>query len=239
MSKLIISGFIALCLFNIVAHAETAAAASKSYKYKAETGIGIGAVIGGLIAGPPGAILGMAGGAWLGGNDQMKDETISSLNADVVKKQTDLAIMENRFSELQQQFGSELQKVAARNHTSSLEKLSHGVSLAIYFRTDSAEIDADTRPRLDKLADFLNQFPEVRLLVEGYADKRGPVDFNRELGLKRAQAVKAALIQSGIDNKRVLTHSYGESQAKALETDIDGIMFDRRVNITLTLDTQI
>jgi outer membrane protein OmpA-like peptidoglycan-associated protein len=239
MSKLIISIFIALCLFNIVAHADPESVESESFRHKPELGIGLGAVIGGLIAGPPGAILGMAGGLWMGGNDQKKDDEISGLNADIINKQTDLAIMENRFSELQQQYGNELQKVAARNHASSLEDLSRGISIAIHFRTESAEIDTDSRPRIEKLAGFLKQFTEVRLLVEGYADKRGVAEYNRELGLKRALAVETALIQSGIDSKRILTHSYGETRAKAVESDIDGTMFDRRVNITLTLDNQI
>jgi hypothetical protein len=62
MSKLIITGFIALCLFNIVAHADPVSHESETFKHKEELGIGIGAIIGGLIAGPPGAIIGMASG---------------------------------------------------------------------------------------------------------------------------------------------------------------------------------
>ncbi|MGK0296635.1 MAG: outer membrane protein OmpA-like peptidoglycan-associated protein [Gammaproteobacteria bacterium] len=239
MSKLIITGFIALCLFNIVAHADPVSHESEAFKHKEKLGIGIGAIIGGLIAGPPGAIIGMASGIWMGGNDKMKDEKISSLNIDLIEKQTNLAISENRLSDLQTQYGNELQKVSARNHTSSLEALSNGVSLAVYFRTESADIDAETQPRIQKLAEFLTQFPEIKLLIEGYADRRGTTHFNRQLGLMRTRAVETALIQAGIEENRILTHSYGESQAKAVETDIDGILFDRKVNITLTLDTQL
>jgi outer membrane protein OmpA-like peptidoglycan-associated protein len=239
MSKLIITGFIALCLFNIVAHADPVSHESETFKHKEELGIGIGAIIGGLIAGPPGAIIGMASGIWMGGNDKLKDEKISSLNTDLIEQETHLAISENRFSELQNQYGNELQKVAARNHTTSLEALSNGVSLAVYFRTESADIDSETQPRIQKLAEFLTQFPEIKLLIEGYADRRGTTHFNRQLGLMRTRAVETALLKSGIEENRILTHSYGESQAKAVETDIDGILFDRRVNITLTLDTQL
>jgi outer membrane protein OmpA-like peptidoglycan-associated protein len=140
---------------------------------------------------------------------------------------------------MKSQYSNDLQKVAARNRVSSLEELSRSVSLAVYFRTESAEIDTDSRPRIEKLAEFLKQFPEIKLLVEGFADKRGASDFNRDLGQKRALAVESELIRAGIDKQRILLHSYGESRAQSAETDLDGVMFDRRVNITLTLDTQI
>jgi outer membrane protein OmpA-like peptidoglycan-associated protein len=239
MSKIILSAIMILCLFNIVAHAEPQATNKGTIKHKAEAGIGIGAILGGLIAGPPGAILGMAGGAWLGGNNEKKDEEISQLNSNLINKQTKLTIAENRVTEMQEQFGNEIQRVAARNRTSSLKDLSEGVSLAIYFRTESADLDDEAEPRVRKLAEFVKQFPEIKLLVEGFADRRGTSIFNRQLGTKRSQAVRAALLASGLESNRILIHSYGESEARAVETDFDGQSFDRRVNITLTLDTQL
>ncbi len=239
MSKLILSVFIVLCLFNIVAYADTQAAQGGPFKHKAEAGIGIGAILGGLIAGPPGAILGMAGGAWLGGNDEKKDQEISQLNTNLIDKQTELTIMENSVNDMQTQYRDELQKVSVQNRRSSLKDLSEGVSLAIYFRTESDAIDDEAMPRIQKLAEFVKQFPEIKLLIEGFADKRGTTIFNRQLGTKRAQAVRSALLKSGLDSKRILIHSYGESRAAATESDHEGTFFDRRVNITLTLDTQI
>jgi outer membrane protein OmpA-like peptidoglycan-associated protein len=237
MSKLIITGFIALCMLNIVTHADPVTPDSDTFKYKGEVGIGIGGVLGGLIAGPPGVILGMASGAWFGDRDQKKDERITGLNDELIRKQTDNTILEKRFADLQLHFGNELQKVSTQNRISSLKELSDGVSLAVYFRTGSSNIDVGIHPRIEKLADFLKQYPDVRLLVEGHADKRGNVDFNRVLGQKRARAVEAALLKAGIDQKRIMTHSYGETRAKSTETDMEGNYFDRKVNITLTLDT--
>ena len=237
MNKLIISGFIALCMFNIVAHADPVTSDSETFKFKGELGMGIGGVLGGLIAGPPGVILGMASGAWFGDRDQKKDERISGLNNELLRKQTDNAILEERFADLQSHFGNELKKVATENRISSLKELSDGVSLAVYFRTGSSAIDVEVQPRIEKLADFLKQYPDIRLMVEGHADKRGDVDFNRELGMKRARTVEAALLKAGIDQKRIMTHSFGETQARAVEADLEGNYFDRKVNITLTLDT--
>ena len=239
MSKLILSGMIFLCLFNIAAHAESQNNSAGGFKHKTEAGIGIGAVLGGLIAGPPGILLGIAGGAWLGDNNEKKDREISELNTSIVNKQTELAILENKSARMQDEYASELQRVSVQNRTNSLKDLSEGVSLAIYFRTESSDLDMESEPRIQKLAEFVKQFPEIKLLIEGYADKRGTSIFNRQLGTKRAQAVRAALLKSGLDSKRILIHSYGESRASATESDQEGAFFDRRVNITLTLDTQI
>lgn len=239
MNKYIITGFVSLCLFNIVAHADPAAQAPGKFQHKEETGMAVGAVLGGLIAGPPGVLLGIAGGAWLGDREEQADEKIEVLETDLTRGKTELAIMEQRFKDLQAQFGNEVRKVSARGRLESLEELSDGVSLSVYFRTGSTEIDEDTRPRIHKLAEFLDRFPEVRLLVEGHADRRGSEDLNRGLAQQRARAVEAALMDAGIDQGRVITHAYGESRARAAETDLDGNALDRRVNITLTLHTGI
>jgi len=235
----IFSGLVLLCLVTIVAQADTATAQDGPGKYKEPAGLGIGALVGGLIAGPPGVIIGAAGGAWYGNKEARKDRRLAGLRDDVAEKNTELAIMEQRLTDLREQFGSELQKVSRKNRISALDDLSQGVSLAIYFRTGSAEIAADSKPRIEKLAGFLQQFAEINLQLDGHADRRGSVQINKALSQKRAEAVAAALIAAGIDGRRIHTHSYGETRARAAETDIDGTAFDRRVNITLSLDTPI
>lgn len=240
MSKLLISGLLSLCLFNIVAHADPAAASeSRLPKTKEQVGMGIGGILGGVIAGPPGVLIGIASGAWLGEREEKADAEIAGLESDLVKKQTEIAIMEKQFSDLQSQFGNELKRVSATNRLSSLEDLSKGVSLAVHFRTDSAEIHRDTLPRIGQLAAFLQQYPQIRLLIEAHADARGDAEYNRELGHKRALSVQSALVKAGISSNRILAHSYGASKASSPATDQDGTAFDRRVDIILTLDNRI
>ena len=60
MIKYLVIGTIFLCLFNITAHAGPVT--HKTKPHKDVIGLGVGAIIGGLIAGPPGAIIGAAGG---------------------------------------------------------------------------------------------------------------------------------------------------------------------------------
>jgi outer membrane protein OmpA-like peptidoglycan-associated protein len=240
MNKLIIPAFTAACLMTGAVHADTVTSdQGKPGRFKEGIGMAIGGVIGGLVAGPPGAMFGIASGAWLGDREIKEDRKIANLEDSLVRKQTDLAIMEKQFADLQRSFGNEIQKVAAQNRLSSLDELANGVSLAVYFRTGSANLDEANTGRVNKLAGFLQQFSEVQLLVEGHADKRGPAEFNKHLSQTRAGVVESVLLNAGISPDRILTHSYGESGAMAAETDKEGVVFDRRVDIILTLDTRI
>ncbi len=239
MRKYILSVLCTLCLSSIVAHADTLTSETARGKYKEGAGLGIGALIGGLIAGPPGVILGAAGGAWYGDKEARKDRKLADLRDETGKKQTELAIMEQRLTDLRTQFGSELQKVSRNNRISALDDLSRGISLTVYFRTGSAEIMNDVKSRIDHLADFLQQFPEINLQLDGHADRRGAERLNRELAQKRAEEVAATLTAAGIDARRIHIHSYSKTRAQADASDIDGTAFDRRVNITLSLDTRI
>ncbi len=237
MIKYIFIGLSILCLFNITAHANPVS--KQPTQHKDGIGFGLGALIGGLIAGPPGAIIGAAGGTWIGNKDANKDKKISSLEARLQQKQTELAYLQNEFSNRQSQYGKELQKVKLDKQFSALEEISHGVSLTVYFRTNQADIALEIIPRIERLANFLQEFPEIQLHLDAHADRRGQDYYNKRLSRRRAKSVETELVRAGLNNKRIHTHAYGESQALAAEGDQEGYVFDRRVIIHLTLDTEV
>lgn len=227
-----------LMMFNTSAYAETSGGVPADEGHRDEIGLGAGAVIGGLIGGPPGAIIGAAGGAWFGNRQDREAVEKENLEADLHKKRTEVAYLNNQLAELRSEFGRELKKVKLEDRRSALEQLSEGVSLTVYFRTGSADIDEDMHSRIRRLAGFLNNYPEVQLHLEGHADRRGSAEYNRELSRKRAQSVREVLADTGIDPARIHSHAYGESAAERPEEDREGMIFDRRVNIVLNLDAQ-
>ena len=247
MTKFILLGLLSLALFNVAAHANTMfpepakpGRVSKpgNPNHKEETGLGLGALIGGLIAGPPGAIIGAAGGAFFGNKEKQKDAKTAGLEQRLTEKQSELAYLQEQFSDLQMQYGQELQKVKLQDHTSALDKLSRGMALTVYFRTNSTAVDREVAANIQRLANYLKDFPEIQLHLDAHADKRGSDYYNRNLSRRRAQAVRQTLIEAGIDGKRIHSHAYGESRATARDGDVEGYIFDRRVNIILTLDSQ-
>ncbi len=94
------------------------------------------------------------------------------------------------------------------------------VPSTITFAFDSAQLDANARAVLDRQADWIRQFPEVRFRVYGHTDAVGSDAYNRRLGQRRANAVVAYLSARGISRARLeAVVSFGETQPLILTQD--------------------
>lgn len=91
----------------------------------------------------------------------------------------------------------------------------------VYFKTSSDEIEARSFELLDDVARVLSEHPEVKhVLVEGHTDSTGPAAYNKKLSQKRAAAVKAYLVEHGVEESRLSSEGFGsehplEANAKA------------------------
>jgi len=81
-----------------------------------------------------------------------------------------------------------------------------------YFDYDRAEIRADAREALGKTADFLKNYPQVKVTVEGHCDERGSTEYNLALGDRRASAAKQYLVTLGVSADRLGTVSFGKEK---------------------------
>lgn len=82
----------------------------------------------------------------------------------------------------------------------------------VYFDFDKSEIRPDMRAILDAKARFLQEFPTVRVQIEGHCDERGTVEYNIALGHRRSQTAKDYLASLGVSASRLDTVSYGEER---------------------------
>lgn len=96
------------------------------------------------------------------------------------------------------------------------------------FEVDSAELSDASKARLASFATCLNgPMKPVNVRLVGQADPRGSVDYNLDLGLERARAVRDALVGHGVDHGRIAVISVGEGDASAQRPWYD----DRKVSI--------
>ena len=81
-----------------------------------------------------------------------------------------------------------------------------------YFDFNKADIRPDAREALTKDADFLRNYPQFRITIEGHCDERGSTEYNLALGDRRAGAVKQYLVSLGISADRISTVSFGKEK---------------------------
>lgn len=93
------------------------------------------------------------------------------------------------------------------------------VSDTINFDFDQYDIDARARQILDSQAQWLTQYPNTRISLEGHADERGTREYNLALGDRRANAAKNYLAARGVSPSRITTISYGKERPIALGSD--------------------
>src|SRR5262249_51185250 len=80
---------------------------------------------------------------------------------------------------------------------------------AIYFKTGSAELDKESEPLLNSVAQVANRCPTVRVEVNGHTDTVGGKESNRRLSTQRAHAVADYLVQQGVAEGRIDSAGYG------------------------------
>ena len=109
----------------------------------------------------------------------------------------------------------------------------------VHFDYNKTAIRADDRAGLDATADILKANPDARINIVGNTDARGDEDYNRRLGLRRAVAIKAYLVEKGISADRLNVESMGESQPADPADNEDAWAKNRRVEFRVIGDAPL
>lgn len=98
----------------------------------------------------------------------------------------------------------------------SMEDLEKNVGHRVFFGYNQYNLTNDAQATLRRQANWLKQYPEARIRIEGNCDERGTREYNLALGARRANAAKAFLVGLGVDASRISVISNGK------EKPIDG-----------------
>lgn len=119
-----------------------------------------------------------------------------------------------------------------------IEKVS--IEMNVQFKTNSADVTPNSEMEIKALADFLNQFKDTSVIVEGHTDDRGKASYNKRLSQLRADAVRAKLAeQYGVDANRIRSVGYGESTPIASNDTAEGRAANRRVVATVEANQEV
>lgn len=103
-----------------------------------------------------------------------------------------------------------------------------GVGDTVHFDYNEYAVREDDKALLKKQSDWLNKFPDVKVVVEGYADERGTREYNLALGGRRANAVKEYLVSLGVSSARIETISYGKDKPVCADSNEECWQQNRR-----------
>jgi hypothetical protein len=98
---------------------------------------------------------------------------------------------------------------------------------SVFFSVSSVRLGADAKQKLAETLNFLNTYPQVCVVIRGYASPEGARSFNLQLAQKRQKQVQQYLLQHGIAAHRVLLENFGINRAQI------GAQVARRVDISL------
>jgi hypothetical protein len=101
----------------------------------------------------------------------------------------------------------------------------------IRFDVDQSVIQSASAPLLDDIAQALTNFPDWRLRIVGHTDATGSRARNQALSLERAEVIKAALVQRGIDAGRLTVSGAGQDRSVATNDTPQGRALNRRVEL--------
>jgi len=105
----------------------------------------------------------------------------------------------------------------------------------VYFAFDKYDITPEMQAKIDEAAELgkSDEAKSINVKLEGNCDEWGSDEYNFALGLKRAQAVKNALVADGIESSRISMVSYGKSNPVCTEHTKECWAKNRRVDFKL------
>ncbi len=104
----------------------------------------------------------------------------------------------------------------------------------IFFETGKYNLKNESRTEINKLGDFLNSNPKVKIEISGHTDNVGDDNSNQILSLNRAKSVYDFLISNGISKDRLTFKGFGETQPVDSNDSEKGRANNRRTEFKVT-----
>jgi len=103
----------------------------------------------------------------------------------------------------------------------------------VFFETGKAVLMEESFLELDKVVNFLNEFPEVKIEIGGHTDNVGKPDKNKILSENRAAAVANYIKSKGITEDRISSKGYGQTKPVVPNSTPANKAKNRRVEFTI------
>ncbi len=162
------------------------------------------------------------------------DDTISDLRATDAELADEISSFRNQFTELTRDLNNRFESYDATiaNFQGRLQ-----VEMNTHFDFDDDTVKEVFKPALKRFSEVVTMYhPRVVVTVEGFTDPSGNAEYNKALGLRRAEAVRAYLLENGVHEDYVRAVSFGEESRRLLKPGAVGKEGAENRRVSLVVD---
>jgi outer membrane protein OmpA-like peptidoglycan-associated protein len=113
-----------------------------------------------------------------------------------------------------------------------LDKLA-GIMEGINFDTDKDVIKGESKPILDNAVEVMKKYPQLRVRITGHTDSQGGYRHNIDLSKRRAESVRAYMVEQGIPEDRLETRGAGPDEPIDSNDTTEGRAKNRRIEFQI------
>ena len=140
----------------------------------------------------------------------------------------ELADLKSQFQSLEQRLENAETPLERRSLLEELLAKFKNFKKQVFFANNSEELSPNDFAYIQDVTEVLMQYPELSVVLEGWASTRGNADYNKQLSMRRAESVERALLSNGISPARIVSSFRGEdktsSEAMARRVDMSIIL---------------
>jgi OmpA-OmpF porin, OOP family len=103
----------------------------------------------------------------------------------------------------------------------------------VFFDFDKYSLRPESYVELDRVVNFLKEYPNIEIEMSAHTDSRGSDEYNFTLSDNRAKSVREYILAKGIVTARIISKGYGETKPEATNDTDDGRQLNRRVEFTI------
>ncbi|MEO0937494.1 MAG: phosphate ABC transporter substrate-binding/OmpA family protein [Pseudomonadota bacterium] len=155
---------------------------------------------------------------------------------DQAPEEVPIDLQGDRFANALSSAGPEITLQELQRMTRTLRGMSR-LTTSFRFETGSARLDAQSRSNVQQMARALEtgRYDARRILLAGFSDGEGAAGANRDIALRRAEAVRRAIIAAAetanLDRVQIDVDAYGEAMPMACDDSAWGRQANRRVEV--------
>lgn len=144
--------------------------------------------------------------------------------------------------------GNKMDKQAREIQTAlpgaQVERVGEGIKLtlgenSVRFDTNKSTLTAAAKANLDKLVPVFQSYADTDIVIYGYTDSTGSVEYNQTLSEQRAASVKAYLASKGLSVARFTIVGMGVADPIATNDTPEGRTQNRRVEFAIVANEKM